>query len=142
MYNVGEKSALGASAYAAADDEGSRWGLKARFRRWISRKVSLDIAPGILLNRIESRYEQYPGFTGHVGLNVNWVTITTQFELIPVQDYIRNEAGNLINNPGYETSIYAGLKLNSDPGWVACLTSVLMVPWLVRLLDPQEQFHY
>jgi hypothetical protein len=139
MLNVNEKNALGISAYAAADDEGSRYGVKARMRCWFSHGFSLDIAPGILLDKIDSHYENYPGFTGQIGLNWNWLTLATQLEVIPVYANFRNELGELNRSNGHEVAWYAGLKLNSDPGFLGCLASVFVVPMLVYVFDPDDR---
>ncbi|OGC85424.1 MAG: hypothetical protein A2142_02210 [candidate division Zixibacteria bacterium RBG_16_48_11] len=139
MLNVSEKNALGFSLYAAADDEGSRYGAKARFRRWFSHGFSLDFAPGILLDEIDSHNEKYPGFTGQMGLNLNWLTLATQLEIIPVETYFTNELGDLYKARGNEVAWYVGLKLNSDPGFLGCLASIIVVPMLVYVFDPDDR---
>jgi len=76
MMNRGTRAALGVAGFLQQKDGGynsSGAGIRPRLRWWISRSVSLDLAPGIFWYRWGTR----PRFTGHVGLNVGDVVALT-----------------------------------------------------------------
>jgi hypothetical protein len=84
MENRDERSAIGGTLFidAEADREGSRLGFRARYRYWLSRNRSLDIAPGILITGWKSEFE-FPSFTCQTGLNLNsWLAITGQVDVV------------------------------------------------------------
>jgi hypothetical protein len=85
MVNRGYRSALGAALFFGAEDDGSRWGLRPRYRRWLSGTISLDVAPGILFAGTDNRFQpSFPGFSGQLSLGVgDLVGVTTQLEIIP-----------------------------------------------------------
>jgi hypothetical protein len=67
MHNVGSRSALGGSLLLRGEDrDSSAFGVTARYRRWVSRVVALDLSSGILVAGPGAA----PGFAGHVGLGV------------------------------------------------------------------------
>jgi hypothetical protein len=84
MANVGRRTALGGSIYLGLDPDQSRFGVKLRARRWLSRSLGLDLAPGIIVNgdqRDKGRLYSYPGFVGELGLSLgDRVAITGQVE--------------------------------------------------------------
>ena len=77
MRNLGSRSALGGTVLLT-----SRFslGLKARYRHWLGRGFSLDVAPGLTVYD-ERNYAQVPAFTGHVTLNYgDWISIGGMLE--------------------------------------------------------------
>ncbi|UCG61718.1 MAG: hypothetical protein JSV52_00055, partial [Candidatus Zixiibacteriota bacterium] len=62
MKNITSNSAVGASVYCSGVG-GDLFGIKGRYRNWLSRKTSLDFSPGIILG---GSYEKadltFPGF--------------------------------------------------------------------------------
>jgi hypothetical protein len=66
MRNTNERSALGGTVLLT-----SRFsvGLKARYRQWLWRDISVEVAPGLIVHddRVLART---PAFTGHVVLNL------------------------------------------------------------------------
>lgn len=110
MANTSEQSAIGGTLYAGLQfGEGLRWGLKARYRRWLANSLSIDVAPGILLSVAE---KSSPGFTGHVGFNVDdrfafvsqWDVVTNPWHWNGTRPVSRREVG-----------WYGGVKLGSKP---------------------------
>jgi len=127
MTNLNEKNALGGSLYAALDDNGSRFGLKSRYRRWLGRHFSLEVSPGILIGIKDNSYSaRGAGFTGHVGLNIADLLIyTVQIEVIPY-------AGTIYQYPSFRTvkgndvTWYSGLKLGSYAGVIGGVASLVV----------------
>jgi len=69
MKNISERGAVGFSGYALVHPT-TRMGIRARYRRWLSRKTSIDISPGILLAGEDSGIEyDPPGFVLGATLN-------------------------------------------------------------------------
>jgi hypothetical protein len=63
MKNISERGAVGFSGYALVSDFTTRLGIRARYRRWLSRKTSIDISPGVLLGGEDGAIEyDPPGF--------------------------------------------------------------------------------
>jgi hypothetical protein len=87
MKNRSPKIALGGSVGIVADEDYVRLALKPRVRRWLSRDVSIDFAPGIFLpiDRNESSVEHGSiGFMGEASMVLgDWVTMTGQVESNP-----------------------------------------------------------
>src|SRR5215207_8090433 len=83
MRTLGTQSAFGATVLLTTRFS---LGFKARYRRWLSRMVSLDVAPGVTLYR-EGNTARTPSFTGHVGVNdgdwLAWAAWSRYLELRP-----------------------------------------------------------
>ena len=60
MKNISEHGAVGFSGYALVSDPTTRLGIRARYRRWLSQKTSIDISPGVLLGGEDSGIEYNP----------------------------------------------------------------------------------
>jgi hypothetical protein len=56
MVNSGRRSALGAAIFLQVAEPISGFGLRPRYRHWLSRKVSIDIGPGIEYRSNEARF--------------------------------------------------------------------------------------
>jgi len=82
MKNISESRAVGFSGYALVSDPTTRIGIRARYRRWLSRKTSIDISPGILLGGEDSGIEyDPPGFVLGATLNAgDLVALTVDAE--------------------------------------------------------------
>ena len=63
MKNISERGAVGFTGYVLFSDPTTRLGPRARYRRWLSRKTSIDVSPGVLLG------EDSPGYVLGVTLN-------------------------------------------------------------------------
>jgi hypothetical protein len=82
MKNISERGAVGFSGYALVSDPTTRMGIRARYRRWLSRKTSIDISPGVLLGGEDSGIEyDPPGFVLGATLNAgDLVALTVDAE--------------------------------------------------------------
>lgn len=60
MKNIGPRQAVGFSGYAMPADPTTRLGIRARYRRWLSRKASVDVSPGVILGGEDSAIEYSP----------------------------------------------------------------------------------
>ena len=110
MRNIGARSALGGSVLFT-----SRFsiGMKARYRQWLGREFSLDVAPGLTLEQ-EGPSIRTPSFTGHIGINYgDWLGLgamleTTRFGAYPF----------LGVPPTTVTKKFVVLRLGSYPGLI------------------------
>jgi hypothetical protein len=86
MKNISERGAVGFSGYALVSDPTTRMGIRGRYRRWLSRKTSIDISPGILLGGEDNAIEyDPPGFVLGATLNAGDLVA-----LIVDAEYARN----------------------------------------------------
>jgi hypothetical protein len=112
MVNSKTKSAWGATLFCAVDYTDAWWGVRPRYRHWFNRVTSLDLAPGIILNRgDETRLRPpFPNFSSQVCLNFeDLVGLTVQF------DIIRSEKGKT------RTELYAGVRGGAEIGIIIAL---------------------
>jgi hypothetical protein len=80
MRNVGTHSAVGGTLYLRVDG-GTAYGVKPRFRRWLSPVVALDVSPGII---ILAGARSSVGFAGHVGVSLaDLLALSIQAETVP-----------------------------------------------------------
>jgi hypothetical protein len=117
MSNVGEKKALGGGLFLGGEDDGFRFGVKFRYRRWLTPRTPLDFSPGILIAGGDNqRKPQFPGFTGSVGvMHADLVGIAVQFEVVP------DSARTL------ETAWYGGVKFGSYPGLIMSVVGPIII---------------
>ena len=110
MTNLTERWAVGGTFLAGiAFGEGTRVGVKPRFRRWLNRSTSVELSPGILLGG--SGDVQFPGFTGHVSVNLqDRLVFTSQLDVF-------NKLPGSVDDK--DVAWYAGIKLGSKPGIIA-----------------------
>jgi hypothetical protein len=116
MVNVGENTALGATAFVGAGNEYANAGIRLRARRWLSRTASADIAPGIIA--LEHRWDGSalpPGFSLQVSLNPSrYVSVTTEVFTIRHYGYSSRE-----RTEARDTSVLLGGRIGQWPGAVA-----------------------
>lgn len=86
MQNLNERNALGGTVLLAiGEPEQAQVGLKVRYRRWLSRNLTLDASPGIILEHEEYKFKA-PGFTGHVGIGYgDHLALTFLVQAIPLE---------------------------------------------------------
>jgi len=79
-----DRSAWGVTLLGAADEDGARWGVRPRYRKWLGTRASLDLGAGVLIGGSSNGVEQaYPGFTGLVGLRYNdWLGVNLEIHAI------------------------------------------------------------
>ena len=123
-HNTSARDAFGGTIYLGAGTDHARVGVRGRYRRWLSRDVSVDVAPGILVIGSEDVGWDYqaPGFMVTAG--VGWkdlVGLTVEAEHSRYED--------LVPAPGQpvkvsDTAWRAGLKLGRAPGVIGTLAIV------------------
>lgn len=88
LRNVSRSSGVGANLCLGVDDRRTRVGVKARYRQWLGRDVSLDFAPGVLFAGGDGwgGTARYPGFVGEATLSLyGWVHVTAQVESVDLE---------------------------------------------------------
>jgi hypothetical protein len=91
MKNISAKRAVGFSGYALVADPTTRLGIRARYRRWLSRKTSIDVSPGVLLGGEDSGIEyDPPGFVLGATLNSGLVALTVDAEYAKNLDLVHD----------------------------------------------------
>lgn len=139
MKNVGTRGAIGGSVYFGFDPDRSRVGAKLRYRRWLTRSISIDAAPGFVIGGTTqngNRYYAYPGFVGELGLSLaDWVTVTGQVETRHVTQSQRNIAWSSSGYPNpalrppeesTEVSWYLGAKFGGEFSLPGLLLSAIV----------------
>lgn len=117
MANRGTRSAWGATVFCEFEYEGFLWGIRPRYRRWLTRSISCDVAPGILVDAGTGDQFQgrSPAFSGQVSLNFSdLIGLTSQVDVI-------HGAG------GTRTEMYAGIRGGGELGIVSAFVWVVFV---------------
>lgn len=125
MRNTDARSALGGSVLLT-----SRFsvGLKARYRRWLWREVSLEVAPGLILH--DGRHAaRTPAFTGH--LLVNLGDVLSVGGMLEASRFGTNSFGT---PPATITKPYLLARLGSYPGLIGATASGALLGLLALLV--------
>jgi hypothetical protein len=113
LHNIGARSALGAAARLAADDDGHRVAGVLRYRQWLGHNWSLDLSPGVLVEgNMNFTTLRFPSVTA--GAAVNW---GDRLALTVGVDQLRQSQGD-------HWAYYAGLRFGS---WLAPLAMLGLV---------------
>jgi hypothetical protein len=115
MANFGNWAA-GGTVFVGTDDYGSRYGVKGRLRRWLGPRISIDVSPGLVLGGSDRYGMKFPGFTGHMALNLReWVQATAMVEVLTLDpDPLRYPE----IPPQTDTAWYAGITSGSYGGLI------------------------
>jgi outer membrane murein-binding lipoprotein Lpp len=137
MVNRDEHSAIGGTVFISSEGDRPqvRFGLKGRYRYWLSKDQSLDIAPGVLITGSRDEFEGdfvFPSFTCQTGLNLSsWFAVTGQVDIIRRKTidqgyplYALQE--KTVTKPEW----YLGFKIGTPAG-VGISTAVVIVAALV-----------
>ena len=129
MRNVSQRFAVGGDMYVGGDDYRLRFGPKLRLRYWVSRAVSVDLAPGVLLWGDEDWHgdAHFPGFVGEASLSCEDVLLTAEVESIDISDWYGAE--------DRDTSWYIGGKVGGVPGMVGLFAGIIALAMLHTSLD-------
>ena len=132
MKNISPNSAAGFSGYALLFDPTTRLGIRGRYRRWLSRKTSIDISPGVLVSGEDSGIEyDPPGFVLGATLNAgDLVAVTIDAEYARNLDLVRD---TLPFQWEKRTDIAwrAGAKLGSGLGLLGAAGVVGLIVYIV-----------
>lgn len=121
MYNLNQRSALGATLFTLFDGSNFR-GIKLRYRHWMNSSISLDVSPGLSL----WGYGKHPQFTGHVGLNFgDWIALIGQADI--QRQWHANRLRSKVNfSMGVKFGSYAGCGLMIVSGVGALIIGFLI----------------
>lgn len=119
MHNFTTRSSLGLTLYGSGDDDAGQFGLRARYRFWINRIMSLDISPGVLFAGSDNYMNpQYPGFIGSIALGFNDIlAISLLVQVISFENLgysvdlpYTEEDKFIFLEEGTQTSWYVGIR--------------------------------
>ncbi len=118
MVNVSARSALGAAVFLRGGEPVGGIGFRPRYRHWLNRYLSLDVAPGIVLKSTGGGQFSLkaPTLSGQVGLNVS-----PGLGLIGQVDVVRSAYGTFSNGKSTDVAWYAGGSLGGWPGGIGML---------------------
>jgi hypothetical protein len=119
MKNAGRRNALGGSFFIEGADDGAGWGIRPRYRHWLSSKFSVEVAPGFVL-----RHSGYTSvaFSGQVAINFSdYLALTTTLRVFQHTIYLPAFNPQEYPNsylPASRTSaaLFGGVRVGSVPG--------------------------
>jgi len=126
MVNLDTMNAIGGSLFASGDDDSGKFAVCFRYRRWIGRRMSLDVAPGIILSANDNYSDpKTPGFVMTVSLGMpNWFFCTVHYEVIKTSGDYWTSDRNLKYVENTQSSLYMGIKTSH---WWALTWPVVMI---------------
>lgn len=112
MHSVSGNGAIGVALFAAGGQGGSALGVRGRYRRWLGRRHSVDVAAGPY--RAYDVGERMLG--GAVDVHLNWNDMAALGTRITAT-----------HDPeeGWGTAVFAGVELGSTPALVATASAVI-----------------
>lgn len=126
MSNRDPRTAVGGTAFIGIGGSTLRYGLKGRYRRWISERRFAEVSGGPV--RISSHWPDSPlwssgvGITGDVSLGWrDWVAVTARAEAVRGGGHTRG-------------ALYGGLRLGSYPAIVATAAVAAYIGLLLALI--------
>jgi len=127
MVNYNARSALGATMFL----QSSGMGLRPRYRRWLGDRMSVDVAPGIVLKAMGDQIaRRAPAFSGQLGFNVGpALGVVGQVDVTRAADPIRFDA------PATDVGWYVGGRLNNGFGLAGMLGCVALGVVVVATWD-------
>ncbi len=124
MRNQNRRLAWGATAFLAFGDQADGLGIRPRFRLWLDRTVSLDLAPG-LVRHIGSGGGDW-GFAGYGAVSFgDWLALGVQ--TVAVRSPSTNRRG---------MAWYGGARLGSYPGVILSAVAALVVGLAFAISPP------
>ena len=128
MKNISKDRAVGFSGYALVSDPTTRLGIRARYRRWLSRKSSIDVSPGVLLGGEDSGIEyDPPGFVLGATFNAgDLIAFTVDAEYAKNLDLV-NDTPPFQWEERSDVAWRAGAKLGSGLGILGAAALVGLV---------------
>lgn len=128
MWNVSTRSAVGASIFAGHEFgwEGYPYGLRGRYRWWLSSRSSLGASGGIVFGSSQGMGED-PGFTGRltVGLG-DLLLLSAQLDYVPALLLVEQYYEEYKDYKDYGERFYLGASLGSWLGIVSYAAAGLL----------------
>jgi hypothetical protein len=120
MRNLSPRHSVGGSVFLATDDEYARLGFRPRYRRWLTRTIGIDLAPGLFwsLDGNEFRSSHSPlGFVGEVSLSLgDWIALTGQMEVVGTERRYYAPYGSQYPIEGAPETVPIGPLIGSSSG--------------------------
>jgi len=136
MRNFSSRYGLGITGYLATDEYGHRAGIKARYRRWLSDRWTLDISPGLILSGDDRNFNDWssPGYIGAVSLGCSDLVILTAYLEVDKYTSVSYLIGDESAGGKTVTSLYVGASAGSYAGVVglaavAALSVLIAATW-------------
>jgi hypothetical protein len=122
MFNVSARDAVGASVFVSADRDGFGLGPALRYRRWMGRSASVELAVGAPLAIGGDNYKMETGSVfGLVKWSPNhWFAVAARPELIHGPVFL---GCGPISCPGDEVRSRVRVSLGAEIGWVPGLAA-------------------
>ena len=139
MWNIDGNHSLGGTVMLAAGDEFTRVGLKPRYRRWLSRTVSVDLAPGVFFSVPgDGNPEHAPiGFVGESSLTFgDWIAITGAVHVVGTKEFTYHYIEPTPSPPvpptvtvesGTKASAFVGVKVGGEAAIVGTLAMLALI---------------
>jgi len=127
IYRIRNKIAFGTSFLILATEEDERFGIQARYRKWLNNHLSLELTTGILFKRIDSdNISNGTGLVSNVSLNIDdLLSIDLMF------DYLKY-------NGLYKGKHYSKNTSSLFLGISGCSYFSLVIPIIVGLVVLEE----
>lgn len=130
MHNLNERHAVGLSFYGAADDDGSRTGIRARYRYWSTKRGGLDLGAGVILPSDKpSRGSPKSGFflSGAI-TRAGIISIDAQLEVLKLTTSTYDTQAHRVKlSNKTETTLYLGAKSHGALAVVTTFAVLLVV---------------
>ena len=143
MWNVDARHSLGGTVMLAASNEFTRIGVKPRYRRWLSRTASLDLAPGVFFSVPgDGNPEHSPiGFIGESSLTFgDWFAITGAVHVVGTKEFTYHYPEPTPSPPvpptvtvesGTRASAFVGVKVGGEAAVVGALASLALIGLMI-----------
>ena len=129
MKNVSTRSAVGFSGYAMPSDETTRLGIRGRYRRWLSRRLSLDVSPGVILGGEDAALNyDAPGYVLGATLNAgDLIAVMVDAEVARSWTFAEEDPPFLTRETHTDVTWRAGAKIGSGLGLAASVGLIALV---------------
>ncbi len=141
--NMTPNYSIGATLYGSGDDDAGNFGIKFRYRRWLTKTVSFDISPGILLAGSDNyQTVKYPGFVASTSIGVrDLIAFDLQFQAVRYNNsgifYPYTNISAPLSNSGTQTGWYIGVRFGSYAAVISTVTALVIGAILVSSIDDQ-----
>lgn len=138
LKNITPNYSIGATLYGSGDDDAGNFGIKIRYRRWLTNTVSFDISPGILLAGSDNyQTVKYPGFVASASLGVqDLIAFELQFQAVRFKS-----SGifypNTVSFSRTQTGWYMGVRFGSYATVLTTITALAIGSLIANKTDVQ-----
>ena len=149
MWNVSPRHSIGGSLSLATNETFTRVGWKPRYRRWISRTVSVDLAPGVFYSVPGDGEPEFSpvGFVGESSLNFgDWVSVTSMVHVVGTTRRYYDHGEGPAPSPSVppkvtevsrtEGSAYLGVKAGGEAAIGATVVSIVVLGLAILFMPP------